>query len=113
MARRAGGRRMNTIATDAPTEGLNIRYGYTLTDLDQLATYTVRAHSRWWPAGDRHDMYETAWHGITEHLYTTTEAPSRRDLLNAAHNAIQQQVNSDRAHYGRAYRGTSDRYAAY
>lgn len=65
-----------------------IRFGYTLNDLDRLARSTVNQNRRWFPAADRADQYDAAWHGIAQHLCSTDEAPSELDLLDAGREAL-------------------------
>lgn len=69
-----------------PQPGPNhIRYGWTLNSLDTLTRTVVANNRTWWPAGDRNDLYDAAWHGIVEHLYSTTTPPTHRQLLDVLH----------------------------
>ena len=90
-------------------------WGYTLADLDGLASRVVRNHMHWWPAGDRRDQHDTAWEGIAEFLCAATEAPSERDLLEAGRQALSREVKATMRHRGERRDGTNNgtRFAAY
>ena len=90
--------------------------GYSLNDLDRLARTVVVANAQWWPGGDRYDQADTAWHGIVEHLYSASDAPTERDLLAAGTRALTNEVNGHGRHHGRTKDGTgttAPRFAAY
>lgn len=92
-----------------------VAHGYTMRDLDAFARAVVMNNRTWWPAGDRDDLHAAAWHGIVEHLCTTDEPPSRRDLLEAGRQALAQDVKATMRQHG-ARRDTSNngaRYAMY
>jgi hypothetical protein len=78
----------------------DVRFGYTLNDLDRLARTVVVANSQWWPAGDRKDQADTAWSGIVEYLYTTEDEPAERDLLDAGTRALVEDTKGYRKHHG-------------
>jgi DNA-directed RNA polymerase specialized sigma24 family protein len=84
-------------------------------DLDAFARAVVMNNRTWWPAGDRDDLYSAAWHGIVEHLCTTDEPPSRRDLLEAGRQALAQDVKATMRHHGARTDGRNNgaRYAMY
>jgi DNA-directed RNA polymerase specialized sigma24 family protein len=97
------------------TSSTAVAHGYTMRDLDAFARAVVMNNRTWWPAGDRDDLHAAAWHGIVEHLCTTDEPPSRRDLLEAGRQALVQDVKATMRHHG-ARRDTSNngaRYAMY
>jgi hypothetical protein len=84
-------------------------------DLDTLARAVVMNNRTWWPAGDRDDLHAAAWHGIVEHLCTTEEPPSRRDLLEAGRQALADDVKATMRHHGARRDGTNNgqKYAVY
>lgn len=76
-----------------------LRHGYTLGDLHdlaRLAVHTARtlADASW---QDRHDL---AWSAIAEELYTADQPPTRRELVGAGQRAILEALRSDRQCYG-------------
>jgi hypothetical protein len=85
-----------------------LRYGYTLADLDDLAKRVVRNNMNWWPGGDRRDQHDTAWHGIVEHLYASNEAPGRTELMEAGRRALAAEVRSSMQTHGARRDGTND-----
>lgn len=97
--------------THSPTTA----HGYTLHDLDALARAVVSNNRTWWPAGDRDDLYTAAWHGIVEHLYTSDDQPTRRDLLEAGRRALVDDIKATMRQHGarRDTSNTGQRYAAY
>lgn len=92
-----------------------VAHGYTMRDLDAFARAVVMNNRAWWPAGDRDDLYSAAWHGIVEHLCTTNEPPSRRDLLEAGRQALAQDVKASMRHHGARTdtRNNGQKYAMY
>lgn len=78
-------------AAEAPIQHSpnSVRHGYTMADLDRLARLTVTFHLGWFAGGNRNDQYEAAWHGIVEHLCSTEQPPSERDLLDSGRRALQ------------------------
>ena len=92
-------------------------HGWTLATLDSLAASVVASHRHWWPAGDISGQKAAAWDGITEHLLTAEEPPSRRDLYSAGLRALAAHVRRELAHAGRgAHSGTANagaKFAAY
>jgi hypothetical protein len=87
--------------------GPEIRHGYTLADLDDLAKRVVRNNRAWWPAGDRDDQHAVAWHGIVEHL-CTADAPSRTELMEAGRRALADDVRAAMQTHGARRDGTND-----
>lgn len=100
-----------------------LRYGYTLDDLQRLSKTVVVANLQWWPGGDRHQQADTAWCGIVEHLYTTDEEPTENELLAAGTRALVEDTKGYRKlhgireggiHAGEAgFIGDGPRFAAY
>lgn len=91
-------------------------------NLDHLARIVVVANAQWWPGGDRKDQIDTAWSGIVEHLYASTDEPSERDLLDAGTRALVEDTKGYRKQHGlhegthrgeHGYIGDGPRFAAY
>ena len=74
-------------------------HGYTIAELDDIARLVIRA-DRWHKAGDTRDRYEAARHGIIEHLLTTDQPPSKRDLVAAGMRAGDRHVREEMHHHG-------------
>jgi DNA-directed RNA polymerase specialized sigma24 family protein len=100
----ASGDRPSVAAHHGP---LTVRHGYTLAALDDLARRVVRNGMNWWPAGDRADQHDTAWHGIVEHLYSTDDAPTRKELLEAGRRTLTDEVKSQMQMHGARRDGTN------
>ncbi|MER7126673.1 hypothetical protein [Micrococcus luteus] len=79
-----------------------IRHGYTLDDLDHLTRTAILrdCSSGHWRGSDIEDRYNIAWCAIAEHLATTTDAPSRHDLVRAGTAALHRSVDVIRRDYG-------------
>lgn len=90
------------------SEEPTIRFGYTLQVLDGLARAVVSNNRQWWPAGDRTDQRDTAWHGIVEHLYSIEEPPTRNSLLEAGRRALADEVRSHLQTHGTRTDGTNN-----
>ena len=99
------------------TTGLDvheIRHGYNLADLDQLARTSL--WRRWATNLPYQDGYDIAWSAIAEHLYATNERPEPNELLAAARTALSEAVYAEWHHRGYDYNkrdGIMPRYAAY
>lgn len=79
--------------------GLELVHGYTLADLDRLSMVAV--YRDFWHRGmDVDERRELSWSAMAEHLYTSEEPPTHRELLEAAWAAVQRQVQSDRSAHG-------------
>jgi hypothetical protein len=75
-----------------------LRYGYTLTDLDRLARSAV--HAPWASSLDYRDRYDAAWHAIAELLYSSAQRPSGWDLKAAGMNAVSVLGQNEARHHG-------------
>jgi len=84
-----------------------VRHGYSLADLDDLARRVVRNGMNWWPAGDRADQHDTAWHGIVEHLYSADDAPTTKELLEAGRRTLTDEVKAQMQMHGARRDGTN------
>lgn len=80
----------------------SLRFGYTLNDLERLASKAVRydASGGFWRGAYWRDRLETAWSGIAEHLYAADAPPSERDLVRAGLDALTRAVYELRGHHG-------------
>lgn len=100
----------------APADHGDLRYGLDLTDINAAASIAVRIDGRM--AGDPEERFDIAWCGAAEHLYSSPDAVTRRELVHAARNALDQALNGERSthgvspHHGGS-RGSAPRFAAY
>lgn len=83
----------------------NLRHGYTLTDLHQMARLAV--HTAGTMASAWHDRYDTAWSAIAEHLYAAEQHPHRTALVRTGQLAIYAAVDEQRQAHG-YYRRKTD-----
>lgn len=83
-------------------------HGYTLADLNSMASGVVVHNMGWWPAGDRADQKDLAWEGIAEHLCSASAAPSRGELMEAGRRALAREVRDCMRHRGERRDGTND-----
>ncbi|MEU4224353.1 hypothetical protein AB0F17_08670 [Nonomuraea sp. NPDC026600] len=83
-------------------EAIDIRYGYTLADLDRLSRKAVHidASGAFWRGSDAAGRYEIAWSAIAEHLCAAGEAPAEYDLTRAGTAALQRAVREIRHAHG-------------
>lgn len=94
---------------------LPVAHGFTMRDLDRAARAVVSNSRSWWAGADRDDLYDAAWHGIVEALYTAEQPPSRIALMDAGRRAVDTDVRDTRRHHGarRAADRTGERHALY
>lgn len=99
---------------------LELRYGYTLQDVHDMARLAVHTASRL--GADWIDRYETAYSAIVEALYSADDSPGQPSLVHAGRTAIYAVVDGDRHHHGFyqykttggfAGAGSSPRFVAY
>lgn len=92
-----------------------LRHGYTLADLQQLArTAILRSRAGGWTGHggcDRDEQYAIAWHAIASHLYTATTRPTGYELIGAAMTALSQESDDYRRHHG--YRDNTRAFTTY
>ncbi|WNI19937.1 hypothetical protein [Actinacidiphila sp. ITFR-21] len=85
--------------TAQPTAGPDeIRYGYTLRDIDRMARAACAADRTL--SSDITTRYDTAWSAIAETLCAAPEPPTRHDLTRAGWQAIYHDVKAVRRLYG-------------
>lgn len=83
---------------DGPAASAEIRHGYTLTDIHQIAKISVNvAYGR---SMDYRDRYDAAWHAIAEHLCAAEQCPTRLELKNAGVRAVDCLVQNDQRQHG-------------
>lgn len=97
---------------------LDLRYGYTLDDLNRIARTVVVANAQWWRGADRHQQADIAFSAVAEHLYLTDEAPTERELHAAGTSALVEDAKAYRHHHGlrdggHGLAGEAPRFAAY
>ena len=85
-----------------------LRHGYTLAVVDDLAKRVVRNNLAWWPGGDRDSQHDTAWDGIVYCLYSAAAPPGRLVLLEAGRRALAAEVKSDMQARGTRSDGTNN-----
>ena len=80
-------------------EVAEVRWGYTMADLDRLARRVYNKTRRSY-LFDQADHYSAAWFGITEHLFDAVEYPSERDLIDAGVERVGEESRANRQFYG-------------
>lgn len=83
---------------------MQVRHGYTLSDIDRLARLAVHLGSVTLSYQDRQDV---AWSAIVEHLYSTSCAIPEHDLVHAGRRAIYDLLRSEQQYWG-YYRAHTD-----
>lgn len=96
--------------TATPTE---LRHGYALTDIDQLARVAVsRCRAAGWSsAADNDELYTIAWDAIARRLYTADERPAGHELIGAAFTELSTESDHYRRHHG--YRDNQRAFGVY
>ncbi len=87
-----------------------LRHGYTVGQVRSICLGLLNRQP-WYHAADFVSFgqrLEVAWHAIIEHLYTSDQPPSPREMMNAATRAVNQDVQGIRQFHGRNAHG---RYA--
>jgi hypothetical protein len=80
-------------------KAIELAHGYTLADLERLARIAV-VRDYWHQGMHPTDRFDLSFFAMAEHLYTSEEPPTDRELLQAAWAAVQRQVVSDRSAHG-------------
>lgn len=91
-----------------------IRWGYTMADIDRIAWRVYRKTRNSW-LFDHSDRHSAAWFGITEHLFNSVEKPTELDLVNAGVDRVSSEANANRSFYGvePTKRETAPRFTVY
>jgi hypothetical protein len=77
---------------------MELRWGYTLADIDQFARIANR--TVWTTAGDDSDRFETAWHGVVEALCAAEHWIPRHTLISAGQRAVLDMIGDHLRHHG-------------
>jgi len=85
---------MDDVLPCKPAHDVELRHGYTLSQVNAVSVWTVM-HDRYCSFADADERLEVAWHAIIEHLYTASEAPARQDLILSGWRAIREYVQKD------------------
>lgn len=94
-----------------------VRYGYTMADLDRIARQAAVTGRRF--VSDFADGYDAAWYAVTEHLLTAAAPPRLSELAGVARYAVLRLADDRTHHHGYsttdpdAGAGSSARFAAY
>lgn len=78
---------------------VELRHGYTLTDLERLAKIAV-ARGFWHQGMHPPDRFDLSFSAMAEHLYAADQRPTATDLFNAATTAVRRQAQGDRSAHG-------------
>jgi hypothetical protein len=84
-----------------------LRHGFTLSQVQALSVFAVQRDS-WHHDFDFNDRLEAAWHAIIEHIYSSAEPPTVREIIRTGWRAIGEHVEKEHRFHGR---NTHDRYA--
>jgi hypothetical protein len=82
--------------TDTDTE---LRHGYTLGQISELARITVW-HDVWHQSLPLPERLDIAWSAIAEHLYASDTRPARDELTRAAWSALRAETEAEWHHHG-------------
>jgi hypothetical protein len=99
---------MDDVLPRKPAHDVELRHGYTLSQLNAVSVWTVM-HDRYCSFADVDERLEVVWHAIVEHLYTAVEAPARQDLVLAGWRAIREYVQKDARFRGYNFVGAETR----
>jgi hypothetical protein len=79
---------------------IELRHGYTLTDLERLAKIAV-ARDFWHQGMHPADRFDLSFSAMAEHLYAADQRPTANDLFSAATTAVRRHAQSDRSRRAR------------
>lgn len=74
-------------------------HGYTLRDIDQITRTAIQRRSAY-SACDTDERYAAGWHAAVELLCTSTEPPTRHDLIRAAWDSADHETRRTAEHRG-------------
>lgn len=80
-------------------DAADLRFGYTLRDLRQIARYAAR-DCRWAAALPWPERVDTALSALAEHLYGSAQAPSPGELRTKAWTALSTRIRRELRHHG-------------
>lgn len=75
-----------------------LRFGYTLTDIQRLAGYAAKTAFGW--STSSADRFQAAWDGVVEALYEAEHWPSGDKLASAGRRAVAVHSQAEQHHHG-------------
>jgi hypothetical protein len=85
--------RKGTSVPAAQDSSIEVRYGYTLSEIDRLANAAVR-RDVWHQSLPFPERLDIAWSAIAEHLYSCEEKPGSGELIRAAWSALRSEAEA-------------------
>ena len=89
----------------------DVRHGYTLTDIDQLARIAVYRAST--SGLDYPTRFDTAWSAIVDYLFATDTQPEGVNLVYAGITGIRRLVQTELRHHGVSRAGDGSHWSAF
>jgi hypothetical protein len=82
-----------------PAEDVELRYGYTLFQVNALSIWTV-THDRYTQTGHPDERLEVAWHAIIEHIYSAVERPEPGEVIKTGWRAVRNHIQQEKRFHG-------------